>query len=70
MDRDIKKYLDTLMKEMSKEAKEVRKDYIENPSQMSGSYHHIDESSPYLIDKKDRLITFKSQKNVVKKKKK
>tara|TARA_Y100000741_G_C17771330_1_gene361725 strand:+ start:210 stop:422 length:213 start_codon:yes stop_codon:yes gene_type:complete len=70
MDKDIKKYLDELMEEMSKEAKEVRKDYENNPSptEFSGSIHRVLEDSPMLKTRKERLITFKSNKNVDKKK--
>ena len=66
-----KSTLQELMMEMSEEAKLVRKDYKKNPSpiEMSGSIHRVHENSPILATKEERLITFKSQKNVVKKKK-
>tara|TARA_Y100000593_G_scaffold86115_1_gene164263 strand:- start:606 stop:851 length:246 start_codon:yes stop_codon:yes gene_type:complete len=69
-DKDMKKQLEKLMKEMTKEAKNVRGDYKKNPSppEMSGSVHHVHENSPMLATKKDRLITFESKKNVDKKK--
>ena len=59
-----------LMDEMTKEAKLVRKDYEQNPSpsEMSGSIHRLHENSPILATGKERLISFKSNKNVDKKK--
>ena len=68
----FKKKLKEMMEEMTEEAKKVRNDYEKNPSppEMSGSFHHIHENSPILKTKKERLITFNSPKNVVKKKKK
>ena len=67
--KQIKK-LETLMNEMTEEAKKVREDYEKNPSpdEMSGSFHHVHENSPVLATKKERLITFDSKKNVDKKK--
>ena len=64
------KELEKLMKEMIEEAKLVRKDYQKNPSppEMSGSVHAVHENSPLLAEKKERLITFESKKNVDKKK--
>ena len=66
----FQKRMQLLMDEMTKEAKLVRKDYEKNPSapEMSGSVHHVHENSPILADRKERLITFKSKKNVDKKK--
>ena len=62
--------LEKLMKEMTSEAKKVRGDYEKNPPppEMSGSVHYVHQDSPILMGKKERLITFKSQKNVDKKK--
>ena len=54
MDKELKK----LMEEMTEEAKKMRKDYIENPSEMSGSRIHIHENSPFLATKEERLIKF------------
>ena len=70
MNKEQKNELKQLMDEMIKEAKLVRKDYGKNPSplEMSGSVHHVHENSPILANKKERLITFESQKNVDKKK--
>ena len=70
MDKDIKQYLDALMKGMIEEAKLVREDYEKNPSppELSGSITHVHENSPILKTKKERLISFKSKKNVDKKK--
>ena len=49
------------------EAKEVVKDYSENPSDMSGSTIQIHENSPYLATKEERLITFDGKKVKIKK---
>ena len=42
--------------EIMEEAKEVVKDYTKNPSDMSGSYHYVNENSPIFkkknVDKK------------------
>ncbi len=57
-DKEYKKELKNLMKEMSDEAKKVRQDYIKNPSKESGSYIHIHENSPFLATKEQRLIKF------------
>ena len=54
MDKELKK----LMEEMTEEAKKMRKVYIENPSEMSGSRIHIHENSPFLATKEERLIKF------------
>tara|TARA_Y100000593_G_scaffold82687_1_gene155507 strand:+ start:844 stop:1089 length:246 start_codon:yes stop_codon:yes gene_type:complete len=67
---EFKKKLKEMMEEMTKEAKNVRGDYKKNPSpsEMSGSVHHVHQNSPILKTGKERLISFKSNKNVDKKK--
>ena len=60
--------LQKLIDEINEEAKKVVEDYAKNPSEMSGSYHHIHENSPILATKKERLITTEPKKNVDKKK--
>jgi|TARA_R110000824_G_scaffold219565_2_gene406524 hypothetical protein len=57
-----KEELDKLMKEITDEANNVRKDYEKNPSKESGSYIHFHENSPYLAEKNERLITFDNKK--------
>ena len=52
---------------MSEEAESVYEDYKNNPSNLSGSYIHIHENSPYLAEKHERLIDF-NKKDLVKKK--
>ena len=71
-EKDIKKYLDALMKGMIEEAKLVRKDYEKNPSpsEMSGSIHRLHTNSPILADKEERLIKFTSPKKTKGKNKK
>ena len=40
--------LEKLIKEITEDAKDVMKDYKENPSEMSGSSVHIHENSPFM----------------------
>ena len=47
-----KKELEKLIGEINNQAKEVVKDYAENPSQMSGSVTQVHEDSPLLKDNK------------------
>ena len=48
--------LQKLTDDMIKDAKKVRLDYKENPSDMSGSVHYVHENSPFLREKHERLI--------------
>jgi len=43
-----RKELERLKKEILKEAKKVVNDYVDNPSDISGSVVNIHENSPYL----------------------
>jgi hypothetical protein len=61
------KELQKLTDDIMYEAKEVVKDYSENPSDMSGSTIQVHENSPYLAEKEERLITFDGKKVRVKK---
>tara|TARA_R100000008_G_scaffold23730_1_gene12766 strand:+ start:1546 stop:1776 length:231 start_codon:yes stop_codon:yes gene_type:complete len=65
--REQEKQLRELTEEILQEAKEVVKDYSENPSDMSGSTIQVHENSPYLAEKEDRLITFDGKKVKIKK---
>ena len=65
--KKCKEELQKLADEMVQEAKNVREDYKNNPSNLSGSYIHIHENSPYLAEKHERLIDF-NKKDLVKKK--
>ena len=47
-----KKELEKLLKEITDEAKKVVEDYSKNPTEMSGSYHYINENN-LIIKKKD-----------------
>ena len=49
------KQLQELTDEILEEAKEVVKDYSENPSELSGSVIQVHENSPYIADREDRL---------------
>ena len=61
------KRLQELTDEIMDEAKEVVKDYSENPSEMSGSTIQVHENSPYLVEREERLITFDGKKVKIKK---
>jgi|TARA_R110000824_G_scaffold114198_1_gene264576 hypothetical protein len=54
--KEQKKELQKLADDMTQEAKKVRLDYKENPSDMSGSVHYVHENSPFLREKHERLI--------------
>ena len=58
INKEQKKEIEKLIKEITEEAKLVVKDYTENPSDISCSVVQIHETSPFL-----------DEKNVVKKKK-
>ena len=67
MKKEHKKELEELMREMTEEAKKVRKDFKEKPStEGSGSQIHIHENSPLLVERDDRLITFGDKKIKIK----
>ena len=51
MDKNIKKELEEIMKEITEEAKSVVKDYADNPSEISGSTISIHDTSPYLEER-------------------
>ena len=57
INKEQKKEIEKLIKEITEEAKLVVKDYTENPSDISGSVVQIHETRPFL-----------DEKNVVKKK--
>ena len=48
--------LANLQKQMIEEAKKVRKDFKDNPSEDSGSVTVVHENSPFLKEKQERLI--------------
>ena len=48
-----KKQLEQLKKEILDEAKKVVEDYVDNPSEISGSTIGIHQNSPYLDSDKD-----------------
>ena len=50
------KVLQTIMAEMEQLAKDVVKDYKDEPSEMSGSITQVHESSPLLATREERLI--------------
>ena len=51
MSDKTKKELEDIIKEITKEAKSVVKDYADNPSEISGSTISIHDTSPYLEER-------------------
>ena len=52
-----RKELERLKKEILEEAKKVVKDYVDNPSDISGSVVNIHQNSPFLdIDENDEPL--------------
>ena len=64
-----KKELERLKKEIMEEAEKVHKDYVDNPSDISGSVINIHENSPFLdVDKYEEPVFSGSRwKHVIKK---
>ena len=50
------KELQKITNEIIQDAKKVRLDYKENPSEMSGSITQVHENSPFLKEKHERLV--------------
>ena len=48
MTKEEKEALEKLQKEILKQAKKVVEDYVDNPSEISGSTINIHENSPFL----------------------
>ena len=58
---NIKEHMDdevlrTIIREIEQLAKDVVKDYKDEPSEMSGSITQVHESSPFLATREERLI--------------
>ena len=58
MNKKQKKELEKLISEVTNEAKNVVKDYEDNPSEMSGSVTQVHQNSPYLATREERLFSF------------
>ena len=56
LNKEEEKELKLLLDDVIYEAKKVRLDYKDNPSEMSGSVVQVHENSPYLTTKENRLI--------------
>ena len=65
-----KKQLERLKKEILDEAKKVVKDYVDNPTDVSGSTVNIHHNSPFLdsIDDKEPQFSGSRWKHVIKSK--
>ena len=57
-----KKELQRLIEEINEEAKNIVEDYVENPSEISGSIVQVNQESPFL----DETFKDKSWKKVIK----
>tara|TARA_R110000824_G_scaffold60492_3_gene161649 strand:+ start:1948 stop:2175 length:228 start_codon:yes stop_codon:yes gene_type:complete len=58
MNKEQKEELKKLISEITDEAKNVVKDYKNNPSEMSGSVVQVHENSPYIATREERLFSF------------
>ena len=56
INEEHKEELNKIMMEITEEAKNVVEDYIENPSELSGSVTQVHESSPYIATRDERLF--------------
>ena len=67
--KEQKKELEKLQKEIIDEAKKVVEDYVDNPSEISGSTVSIHQNSPFLDDDEDGEPAFSGSrwKHVLKK---
>ena len=67
--KEQKKELEKLQKEIVDEAKKVVEDYVDNPSEISGSTVSIHQNSPFLDDDEDGEPAFSGSrwKHVLKK---
>jgi len=54
-----KEELQKLIDEIMNLSTEVVEDYKQNPSENSGSITHVHESSPYLVEREQRLLNNK-----------
>ena len=68
MNKKQKKELEKLISEVTNEAKNVVKDYEDNPSEMSGSVTQVHQNSPYLATREERLFSFDGKRLKVPKK--
>ena len=66
MNEKQKKELEKLISEITEEAKNVIKDYEDNPSEMSGSIVQVHENSPYVATREERLFSFDGKRLKVK----
>jgi len=67
--KEQKEELEKLQKEIIDEAKKVVEDYVDNPSEISGSTVSIHQNSPFLDDDEDGEPAFSGSrwKHVIKK---
>ena len=56
MNKHQKEELQKFIDEITEEAKSVVEDYVNNPTEMSGSVTQVHENSPYLATKEERLL--------------
>ena len=58
MSKEEKKEIEKLLKEITEAAKKVVDDYVDNPSEISGSVINIHENSPFLDEDENGEPTF------------
>tara|TARA_Y100001963_G_scaffold132350_1_gene190737 strand:+ start:416 stop:676 length:261 start_codon:yes stop_codon:yes gene_type:complete len=58
LSKNQKKVMEDAMNDLTKAAKAVKKDYEDNPSDMSGSVTQVHENSPYVATKEERLFDY------------
>ena len=61
LNKEQQQELDGIINEITNEAKNVVKDYTNNPSEISGSMVHVNQNSPFL----DETFEGKSWKKVI-----
>ena len=62
LNKNQQQELKKLISELTEDAKNVVKDYKDNPSEISGSVVQVHENSPYVATRKERLISFDGKK--------
>ena len=62
LNKNQQEELKKLISELTEDAKNVVKDYKDNPSEISGSVVQVHENSPYVATRKERLISFDGKK--------
>ena len=62
LNKNQQEELKKLISELTEDAKNVVKDYKDNPSEISGSVVQVHENSPYLATREERLMSIDGKK--------